>query len=256
VESGSVDFGTATDTPIFVADQKGGAIQVVAPESTFPGQIVFSKKLATQLHITPSTPLQQRLSDLQGRTVGILDVGGGLQYQVTAALQHFGLKANSVHFTAISPYSSQLTALQRGEVDVINPAAPYGAMAVAGGYGVIIANTWQGEVPGLANVPYELLTAKKSWAASNVSVVKAMQRAYQEAYSFIHAHPVQAAQVALSEMPQIPLKVEETEIGNGSPYPVSAQITQQQFAEMQNFNKLSGDDTSSVSYQDAVWTAP
>jgi NitT/TauT family transport system substrate-binding protein len=142
--SGSVQFSVMTSTPALVAMAKGGSLQMIASISTYPEQIVMRKALADSLGITSSTPLVTKLQALRGRTVAILDVGGGLQYTLEAVLASNGIDPKSVSVVAMSPYTAQLAALQRGAVDVIAPAIPYGQVAVAGGYGVMIADVWGG----------------------------------------------------------------------------------------------------------------
>jgi NitT/TauT family transport system substrate-binding protein len=124
--SGSVQFAIMTATPALIANAKGGHIRIISPLSTYPQQIVMRKELADKLGITAETPLAQKIAALRGRKVGILDVGGGLQYQLEALLSSNGINPSEVPVVGITPYSAELAALKRGAIDVIGPAVPFG----------------------------------------------------------------------------------------------------------------------------------
>lgn len=254
VVSGSVDFGIMTATPALVADAKGAQLQIIAPLSTYPQQIVMRKALATKLGITVTSPLATKVRALEGHTVAVMDVGGGLQYQLQAVLASHGVNPKSVPVIGMAPYSTELASLKRGAIDVIAPAVPFGQVAVAKGYGVMIANVWGGEVPGLRGTPFEVMSVNRKWAATHTQTVTEMRAALQDAMNFLHAHPGEAAKLAHELQPLVPAAVQVAAVGNGAGFPTTTAITPKQFGAMQSFAKLSGAKTASVSYHQAIWS--
>ena len=254
--SGSVNVAIMTATPCLIAVTKGARMQMVAPLSTYPQQIVMRKVLADRLGITAATPLAEKLQALRGRTVAVLDVGGGLMYQLRAALVSNGIDPKDVPVIAISPYTSQLAALERGAIDVIAPAIPYGQIAVSEGYAVMIANVWAGEVPSIRGQVFQVLSAETGWAGAHVETVKAVRAALGDAMNYLHANPAAAAELAHELQPNIPLAVLTAVIGKGTGYPTTTTISRKDFEGMQSFAKLSGADTASVTYDRVVWSPP
>ena len=169
--------------------------------------------------ITAATPLATKLKALIGRKVGVLDVGGGLQYQLEALLSSSGIDPAKVPVVGITRCSAELAALKRGAIDVIGPAVPFCQTAVAEGYGVMVANIWGGEVANLRGAPFELMSVNDTWGKVHATTVEAMQAA----------------------------------IGGGAGCPTSTAITKAEFGAMQSFAKLSGAKTAAVTYGEAVW---
>ncbi|MGH7066202.1 MAG: ABC transporter substrate-binding protein [Acetobacteraceae bacterium] len=252
--SGSVDFSIMTSTPALTADAKGGDLKIISPLSTYPEQIVMRKKLADKLGITASTPLAEKLAALKGRKVGVLDIGGGLQYQVVALLISHGIDPREVPIVGLAPFSSELIALKRGEIDVIGPAVPFGQTAVKDGYGVMIANIWGGEVPSLRGTPFEVMAVRRKWGQAHAKTVAGVRAALQEAMDYLHKDPAGAAKFAHDWQPNIPLSVQTEAIGTGAGYPTSTTITKAEFAGMQSFAKLSGAKTAAITYDQAIWS--
>lgn len=252
--SGSVDFSIMTSTPALTADAKGGGLKIISPLSTYPQQIVMQKKLADKLGITASTPLARKLAALKGRKVGVLDIGGGLQYQVEALLIAHDINPRDVPIVGLAPYSAELAALKRGEIDVIGPAVPFGQTAVKDGYAVMIANIWAGEVPSLRGTPFEVMAVARKWGRAHAETVKGVRAALKEAMDYLHQDPAGAAKLAHEWQPNIPLPVQTEAIGTGAGFPTSTTITEAEFKAMQSFAKLSGAKTASVTYSEAIWS--
>lgn len=253
VQAGSVDFAVCTTTPFLKAVTQGSQMQMITTLSTFPEQVVMRKALAEQLGIRSDSPLEKKVQALKGRSVAVLDIGGGLHYTLNAVLKSAGIDPNQVRVVAIKPYSAELTALQRGQVDAIAPSIPYGQIAVARGDAVMIADVWGGEVPNLRGLPFEVVAVRKDWASGHKDVVEAVRAAFQDAIDFVRNDPAGAAAFAHELNPTFPLDVLQSVIGKGEGYPVNTQVTPGDFKRMQDFAATTGVDASHVTYDDAVW---
>ena len=251
--SGSVNFAIMTSTPALVAETKGANLEMLSALSTYPEQVVMSKALAAKLHITDKTPLAQRVRALKGQTVAVYDVGGGLQYQLEALVSAYGIKPSEVPVVGISPYTSQVIALKRGTIAAIAPTVPFGQVAVADGYGVMVADIWGGQVPSLRGTPFEVMSVERKWGEAHPQVVAAVRAALGDAMTYLHAHPAEVVKLAHKLQPKISLAVQRAGIGTGAGFPTSPAITPEQFKAMQDFAKLSGAKTGLVTYAQAVW---
>jgi NitT/TauT family transport system substrate-binding protein len=251
--SGSVNFSIMTSTPALVAEARGANLQIIAPLSTYPEQIVMGKALAEKLHITDKTPLAEKVKALKGQTVAVYDVGGGLQYQIEALVSSYGMKPSDVPVVGISPYTSQVVALKRGAIAAIAPAVPFGQVAVADGDGVMIADIWGGEVPALRGTPFEIMSVERKWGKAHPQTVAAVRAALGDAMAFLQTHPDEVVKLAHELQPKISEAIQKAAIGTGAGYPTNTEITPEQFKAMQSFAGFSGAKTQSVTYDQAVW---
>lgn len=251
--SGSVEFAMSTSTPLLVANKKGGKLMAIAPIASFPEQIVVSKKVADAKGITASSSLESKVKALKGLNIGILDVGGGLQYTLYSVIDQYGMKHRDVNLVAIKPYSSMISALVAGRIDGAAPVVPWGNYMVDQEHGVMIANVWGGEVPALAGQMFEFMEVRRDWAGQHPDAVKRMQAVFKDAMDYVHHDPKGAVRIAQRLMPKIPVKVLEEGLDLGKGYPQSVEISKGMFDSMQRFAKLSGQDTSSVTYESTVW---
>ena len=213
----------------------------------------MGKTLAGTLGITAATPLAEKVKALRGHTVAVYDVGGGLQYQLEALVSLYGIKPNEVPVVGISPYTSMIIALQRGEIAAMAPAVPYGQVAVAHGDGVMIANIWGGEVPSLRGTPFEVMSVQRKWSKAHSQIVEAMRAALGDSMAFVRAHPAEVVKLAHEFQPKISVAVQTAAIGTGAGYPTDTTITPQQFKAMQDFAGFSGAKTASVTYEQVIW---
>jgi len=254
--SGSVEFAMSTSTPLLVANKKGGNLLAIAPIAAFPEQIVMAGKVASAKGISGKTSIQDKVKSLKGLNIGILDVGGGLQYTLYSVLDKYGMKHQDVNLVAIKPYSSMISALRAGRVAAIAPVVPWGNFFVDEYHGVMIANVWGGEVPGLEGQMFEFMEVRRGWADKHPDAVERMQAVFKDAMDYVHKNPQGAVKVAQKLMPKIPEKVLEEGLDGGKGYPTTTTISKAMFEQMQRFAKLSGQDTSSVTYEGTVWHRP
>lgn len=252
--SGSVQFAVTTATPLLTAVSKGAEIQAITALSNPPEQIVMSAAAAKAAGITNSSPIKKRVEALAGKTVAVLDVGGGLQYTLDAVLQTYGVAIDAVPVIGITPYSSELAALKSGAISVIAPSVPYGNQAVHTNGAVMIADVWGGQVPGMSTTPFEVLDVQKSWASAHQAAVKAVRTAIGEALNYIHSNP--QGTIAIAEQISgsvIAPSVIQAAVGNGAGFASNTTISSSEFSGMTSFAKLSGANAAAnVSFTDAI----
>lgn len=252
--SGSVQLTGSTSTPTLIAMSKGEDVQMLSGVAYAPAELVMSAAAAKKAGITNSTPIAQRVKAMKGLTTGVLDVGGGLQYQLNGILNNYGVNPSAVPPVTISPYLSEVAALGRGSVPAIIPSAPYGEYAVASQHAVMVANAWDGQVPGLSQTLDLVLDVQGSWAKSNPATVKKFLAALQQAFNYVHTNLSGTAAIAQSVVGSaVPMSVLKTDLQGGAGFAKNSAITQAQYAHITQLARQSGQSAAAhISYTQAV----
>jgi NitT/TauT family transport system substrate-binding protein len=253
LQSGSVQFASATASPIVAADDQGAGLQMLTSLSTYPEQIVMSTKKAEEAGITESTPVKQKLEALKGMSVAVTELGGGLQYTLNYALSSVAMSAEEVNAVAVTPYSSQINALRANRVDAIAPSSPYGSLAVSEGIGVMVANIWQGELESLPTTdPFQVLGVQESYASENPEVMEEMRKALGEAFEFIRSNPKESSEEAVKLVEGFTLPLMEEVIGKGESFPTATSISEEQFEKVLKFSEAAEVETNGATYEKLV----
>jgi NitT/TauT family transport system substrate-binding protein len=253
LQSGDVQFASATATPVLAADAQGGSLQMLSSLSTYPEQIVVSTKKAKELGITPSMPLKQRIQKLKGLSVAVTQLGGGLQYTLDYALQYAGMTDKDVKTVSVTPYSAMLNALHANKIDAIAPSSPYGDLAVSKGDGVMVANIWHGEVPTLPNSdPFQVLAVNSKYAKSHPQVMDAMRKSLQQALDYMRANLQPTYTAAVKLVPGFTAPLMQAAIANAGSFPSTATITQDNLTKIVAFSKAAGVNVGNPTYDQAV----
>jgi sulfonate transport system substrate-binding protein len=253
LQSGSVQFASATASPIVAADDQGAGLSMLTSLSTYPEQIVMSTKKAEEVGISESTPVKQKLEALKGMSVAVTELGGGLQYTLNYALSTVGMSGDEVNAVSVTPYSSQINALRANRVDAIAPSSPYGSLAVSEGIGVMVANIWQGEVESLPTTdPFQVLGVQESYASSNPETMEEMRKALGEAFEFIRENPKEASEEALTLVEGFTLPVMEEVIGKGESFPTTTSISEEQFEKVLKFSEAAEVEVEGATYEKLV----
>lgn len=252
--SGSVQFAVSTATPFFAAAQKTDALQIVTPiGSEPPAQAVMNKVVAKRLGITDSTPIADKVKALKGLKVAVQDIGGGLQYTLNALLSGNGMVPKDVNLSAVSPYTTMLAALRKGDIDAAAPAVPYGYIAVEEGDAVMLADIWGGAVPSMANLDFSLLNVNRKYAKDHPDVVQAIKDSMQDAMDYIHSNPDGAFSVAKGLLPAISDGVLKKTVESKAGYPTTTKFTAENFKKIAAFAKSSGVDPTGIELDKVLW---
>lgn len=194
--SGQMQFANAATAPAVTSIAKGMPLQIVAGVQTENEDITHS---SSQVMVRKDSTIK-RPRDLQGKTVATSAIGSGPYVGVIANYLADGGAPNGIKWVVVD-LNSQLSALEKGQVDAIVASEPYRAQAQdAGMVGAFSAY----RVPGITSMPAGftdvVLLASSEYLAKNPEMGVAMQKAMKEATDWINKNPKEARKLVGSKL--------------------------------------------------------
>ncbi len=174
LQSGSVQFVTASSTALLNAKSKGVPLQAVASlDYGVSLQLIASNDWIKSHHLSANQPLNTVMRGLTGATLGVIST-------TDLTYNHFLMKAAGVDqgkfkTITIKTQSAALAALQHGQIDAFLLSPPNSFLAQAQGGAQIIASLHA--VPLLSKMAYDVLVVDSSYAKSHPGTVKSVATA-------------------------------------------------------------------------------
>lgn len=178
LQSGSVQFVLASSAALLLASAKGIPLLSVGGIDKGDGvQLIVSNSWMKAHNISPSDSLKTRIKGLVGSKDATLSTSD--KSVMDDFLTNAGLPTSSVDAVSVSSATAQLEAVQHNLAQEFIASPPNSSIAVAGGYGTVLANAK--ELPYLSDEAYDILITTPSYAKAHPAVVKAMVGAMQKA---------------------------------------------------------------------------
>ncbi|NNN20287.1 MAG: ABC transporter substrate-binding protein [Acidimicrobiaceae bacterium] len=178
LQSGSVQFVLASSAALLLAAAKKIPLLAVGGIDKGDGvQLVVSNTWIKAHNLSPSQPLAERIKGLAGTTLATLSTSDKSVMEDFLAQE--GVPASAVKDVSMNSAASQLAAVQHGLAQEFIASPPNSSIAVAGGYGTVLANAK--ELPYLSDEAYDILITTPAYAKAHPEVVKAMVGAFQKA---------------------------------------------------------------------------
>lgn len=180
LQSGSVQFVLASSTALLLAAAHHIPLLAVAGIDKGNGtQLVVSTSWMKAHNLSPTQPLAQRIKGLVGSKDATLSATD--KSVMSGFLSYAQMPTSSIDEVSMSSATAQLAATQHGLADEFIASPPNSSIAVAGGYGTVLANAK--ELPLLSDEAYDILITTPAYAKAHPDVVKAMVGAFQKAVS-------------------------------------------------------------------------
>lgn len=180
LQSGSVQFVLASSTALLLAAAHNIPLLAVAGIDKGNGtQLVVSTSWMKAHNLSPTQPLAQRIKGLAGSKDATLSATD--KSVMNGFLSYAQMPASSIDEVSMSSATAQLAAIQHGLADEFIASPPNSSIAVAGGYGTVLANAK--ELPLLSDETYDILITSPTYAKAHPEVVKAMVGAFKKAVS-------------------------------------------------------------------------
>ncbi|MDE3076708.1 MAG: ABC transporter substrate-binding protein, partial [Chloroflexota bacterium] len=231
-----------TGAPVALAAiLKGSPVRIVAITSgQYGAELTASNKWMDQKHVTPQSPLEQKVQALKGAKIAIYAPGDSTDQLMRFLFKKYGINADTdVQLVSLQTNPNMLSALEHGSVDVMAASPPNGEQAEAQGIARVFMKA--SEIPELETYPYLVATASLKDIQSRpqlvVGVVKALARAEKD----LHSDPSAAKLIVQKYFPTIDPKVFGLSYQTMLPaVPANPVPTQEQFAALQTIAKLQG----------------
>ena len=186
LQSGSVNFVTASSTALLNAKAKGVPLEAVASlDYGVSLQLLVSDGWISSHGLSPGQPLNTVMKKLVGAKLGEISTTD-LDYDHYLEKQA-GVDPGKFTYIQLDSQSAALAALKHGQIDAFLLSPPSTYFAQSQGSGTIVASLHQ--VPELANMAYDILVVDSDWAKSHASEVSAVATAMAMADNAIKSNP-------------------------------------------------------------------
>jgi NitT/TauT family transport system substrate-binding protein len=200
LQSGSVNFVTASSTALLNAKAKGVPVQAVASlDYGVSLQLLASDSWIKSHGLSPNQPLNTVMKKMVGAKLGEISTTD-LTYDHYLEKQA-GVDPNKFTYIQLDSQSAALAALKHGQIDsfLLSPPSTYFAQSQGGAK--IIATLHQ--VPELADMAYDILVVDSDWAKSHASEVSAVATAMAMADNAVKSNPQSVLEIEKQHYPKM-----------------------------------------------------
>ena len=184
LQNGSVQFTIVSASSLLVAAAQKVPLYAVGGINTGDTvQLVVSNSWIKSHGLSPSQPLATRIKGLAGSidgTISSTDKSAMTDFETQA-----GLPTSSIREESISSVSALLSSLQHGAIDEFIASPPNSSVAVAGGFGSVLATA--SELPYAGDETFDILVTTKSYATAHPAIVTAVTSAIAKALAQLSA---------------------------------------------------------------------
>lgn len=231
--------------------REGAPLQLLFQASQgYSVQVAASNQWMEEKGITSDSPLEDRVRAMEGATAAILSPGDSIEGLYRYTLPKYDLDPDTDITMTAMDYPAMLASLSRNQIDVMAGSPPWGAQAVAEGFGQILFNG--NEIAGLDQLPYLVGSVNTREIQDNPARVIALLRGLDDAMAEMRADPDAARQCMRDLFSELD---EDTFTGAYefalTTLPESPAISEEVFAALEAFAEEGGNPLG-VSYDQAV----
>jgi NitT/TauT family transport system substrate-binding protein len=189
VIAGNVDAGSGAYVHPMVLNALGKKIETICQFGIAPGEAeVIDARKAGSI---------QSPRDLQGKNLGVTELGSGTHTLTLAILGKAGLDPTKEHFVAVGAGDTFIAAIDHQTIDAGMTTEPTISRLTSSGKGKVLVDLRTPESTRAAlggDYPFIGIFAKNDWVDSNKDVAQRLVNAYVKTLKFIHSHT--AAEIA------------------------------------------------------------
>jgi len=193
VIAGNVDAGSGAYVHPMVLNALGKKIETICQFGIAPGEAeVIDARKAGSI---------QSSSDLQGKNLGVTELGSGTHTLTLAILGKAGIDPTKEHFIPVGAGDTFIAAIDHQTIDGGMTTEPTISRLTSSGKGKVLVDLRTPDSTRAAlggDYPFIGIFAKNDWVNSNKDVAQRLVNAYVNTLKFIHSHS--AAEIA-AKMP-------------------------------------------------------
>jgi NitT/TauT family transport system substrate-binding protein len=193
VLAGNVEAGSGAYVHPMVLNAAGKKIETICQFGIAPGEAeVIDARKAGSI---------QSPNDLQGKNLGVTELGSGTHTLTLAILGKAGIDPTKEHFVAVGAGDTFIAAIDHQTIDGGMTTEPTISRLTSTGKGKVLVDLRTPDSTRAAlggDYPFIGIFAKNDWVNSNKDVAQRLVNAYVKTLKFIHSHS--AAEIA-AKMP-------------------------------------------------------
>ena len=193
VLAGNVDAGSGAYVHPMVLNAAGKKIETICQFGIAPGEAeVIDARKAGSI---------QSPNDLQGKNLGVTELGSGTHTLTLAILGKAGIDPTKEHFIAVGAGDTFIAAIDHQTIDGGMTTEPTISRLTSSGKGKVLVDLRTPDSTRAAlggDYPFIGIFVKNDWANSHKDVAQRLVNAYVKTLKFIHSHT--AAEIA-AKMP-------------------------------------------------------
>src|SRR5581483_6663210 len=195
--SGDADIaGAGTQAPLQAFDQGQKTIIFSPGVINNTAVIAASNSWMKAKGLTPKSPIATKVAAMKDATIGVPSIGSGADLLLRYIVSKHGGNPSTMNIAPIWPESAQLTAMQRGRMDVGTIAVPGAQIAENEGVGSLFIDTIHGDAPEVNGLLYTGYVATPTVIQKKREALVRFTAALGMANRLIHADPAKAASIA------------------------------------------------------------
>src|SRR5258708_30057750 len=183
VLAGQVDAGSGSYNHTIELQAGGKNMECVVQLDIAPGE---AEVVATKKAGSITSP-----SDVQGKKLGVTELGSGTQTLTQAILKKAGADPNNAHYIPVGAGSTFIAAMQQGAIDAGMTTEPTISKVVSSGLGKVLVDLRSPQSTQQAlggNYPFICLFMSNSYVNSHHDVVQRLVNAYVKTLKWIQSH--------------------------------------------------------------------
>jgi NitT/TauT family transport system substrate-binding protein len=242
IMGGSADIAPLGLQLVVQAAQRGGnIIAVCAGYNILPMSILLSNDAIARSGIKEGMSTDEKVHRMKGLRIGITTPGSGTDDMARALLRGRGMNPDrDITIQPLVTAETMLAALERGSSDGFCFTSPIPEYAVSKGWGKIIIEPLNGDVPEAANVPYIIMATSPEVIARKRSMLLAMVRCWTKAMDFVRDNPREASALVRRYFPDMDEGVYNTAFEKyRKGVPTSPLVTDEQVQNVVRFMHIS-----------------
>ena len=183
VVAGNVDAGSGAYSHPVELNALGKKIETICQFGIAPGEaeMVDAKKSGSITSV----------KDLQGKNLGVTDIGSGTHTITLALLGKAGIDSTKEHFVAVGAGDTFIAAIKQQAIDAGMTTEPTISRLVSTGVGKVLIDLRTPDTTRAAlggDYPFIGIFAKNDWVNSNKGVAQRLVNAYTKTLKFMHSH--------------------------------------------------------------------
>jgi NitT/TauT family transport system substrate-binding protein len=194
VIAGNVDAGSGAYVHPVVLNALGKKVETICQFGIAPGEAeVIDARKAGSIHSS---------SDLQGKNLGVTELGSGTHTLTLAILGKAGIDPTREHFIPVGAGNTFIAGIDQQKIDAGMTTEPTISRLTTSGKGQVLVDLRTPESTRAAlggDYPFIGIFAKNDWVDSHKDVAQRLVNAYVKTLKFIHSHS--AAEIA-DKMPR------------------------------------------------------